>query len=98
MPLVRVEDRLPGQDPPRYLAEEGIYVGKRPRVSFANYNRMENRLIQQDDKGKSWFAEDGRLAYLPDPLKKPPSRPHIWRDSQTVIQTDYKLVRQTNDV
>jgi coiled-coil and C2 domain-containing protein 2A len=91
---MRVEDRLPGQDPPRYLAEEGIYVGKRPRVSFANYNRMENRLIQQDDKGKSWFAEDGRLAYLPDPLKKPPSRPHIWRDSQTVIQTDYKLPRE----
>lgn len=50
LPLVRIEDKLPGHSPPRYLAEEGLYVGKRPRVSYANYNRMENRLLQQEDQ------------------------------------------------
>ncbi|XP_065840222.1 coiled-coil and C2 domain-containing protein 2A-like [Oscarella lobularis] len=73
----RLEDKLPEETEARHLEDEGLYVGKRPPVSWRNYNRLENRLLRQEDKGRAWFAEDGRLSYVPDPLKKPPSRPHV---------------------
>lgn len=32
---------------PRFLEDEGFYVGTRPKISGWNVNKMENRLIKE---------------------------------------------------
>jgi len=43
--------KVPANTQPRYLEDEGFYVGTRPYVSSRNLNRMENRLLQGADSG-----------------------------------------------
>ena len=50
MCIARLEDKLPEETEARHLEDEGLYVGKRPPVSWRNYNRLENRLLRQEDK------------------------------------------------
>lgn len=38
--------KLPENMRPRYLEDEGLYVGERPRVSVANENVLENRVLK----------------------------------------------------
>lgn len=40
--------KLPENVRPRYLEEEGLYVGERPYVSLTNQNILENRVMKQD--------------------------------------------------
>ncbi|XP_050400906.2 coiled-coil and C2 domain-containing protein 2A [Patella vulgata] len=75
---------------PRYLEEEGFYVGVRPVVANRNLNRMENRLLHEPDKGRKWFGEDGRLIALPDPLKKHPSRPAMTDEPEPYLETVFR--------
>jgi coiled-coil and C2 domain-containing protein 2A len=35
---------------PRFLEEEGFYVGVKPEIPDRNRNKMENRLYKQPDK------------------------------------------------
>jgi coiled-coil and C2 domain-containing protein 2A len=43
----KIEDRLVEGSAPRYLEEEGFYVGTRPAVAPTNLHRMENRLLAE---------------------------------------------------
>ncbi|XP_077862043.1 coiled-coil and C2 domain-containing protein 2A-like [Saccoglossus kowalevskii] len=76
---------------PRYLEDEGFYVGIRPPVEKRNVNIEEQRLIMRPDKGSKWFGDDGRIKALPDPLKSQPTRPPVIEpeDIDPYIQTDY---------
>ncbi|XP_041483934.1 coiled-coil and C2 domain-containing protein 2A-like isoform X2 [Lytechinus variegatus] len=71
------DQKVPENTQPRYLEDEGFYVGVRPDVSQRNQNIMEHRLLQRSDKGKGWFGEDGRIIALPDPVKDTPTRPRV---------------------
>ena len=42
-----MEEKIAEERPPRYLQEEGLYVGLRPKVAYGNLNKMENRLLQE---------------------------------------------------
>ncbi|XP_023555355.1 coiled-coil and C2 domain-containing protein 2A isoform X2 [Octodon degus] len=66
--------KLPENVQPRFLEDEGLYTGARPEMSRTNQNIMENRLLQQDP-GRKWFGDDGRILALPSPIKPFPSRP-----------------------
>ncbi|XP_013408980.1 coiled-coil and C2 domain-containing protein 2A-like isoform X3 [Lingula anatina] len=75
---------------PRYLEEEGLYVGTRPAVAITNQNKMEHRLLREPGKGSRWFGEDGKIIALPNPIKETPSRPHVPEDIPYMLQTDYR--------
>ena len=45
--LVAVSDKIPEGSVPRYLEDEGFYVGKPSPVSLANLNMMENRILRE---------------------------------------------------
>lgn len=34
---------------PRYLEDEGLYVGERPPVSLTNENILENRILKTEE-------------------------------------------------
>lgn len=34
---------------PRYLEDEGLYVGERPLVSLTNENILENRILKMEE-------------------------------------------------
>ncbi|KAK0134280.1 Coiled-coil and C2 domain-containing protein 2A [Merluccius polli] len=69
--------KLPDDARPRYLEEEGLYVGERPPVSSSNENILENRLLKQEE-GKRWFGDDGRVLALPNPIKESSTRPPLF--------------------
>ncbi|PAA60296.1 hypothetical protein BOX15_Mlig014455g1, partial [Macrostomum lignano] len=72
---------------PVNLAEEGLYVGRRPRVTEGNVLRLQSILTMKADvyeSKKGWLGEDGRLRMLPDPLKDVPMRPLVPDDDDDV--------------
>ncbi|CAN2388550.1 protein localization to ciliary transition zone [Pristimantis euphronides] len=69
--------KVPDNMQPRYLEDEGLYIGERPKVSRTNQNLLENRILQQDE-GKNWFGDDGNVLALPNPIKASPTRPPIY--------------------
>uniref|UniRef100_A0AAY4CGC1 C2 domain-containing protein n=1 Tax=Denticeps clupeoides TaxID=299321 RepID=A0AAY4CGC1_9TELE len=91
--------KLPENMQPRFLEDEGLYVGERPVVSRTNENIMENRILRQD-QDKKWFGDDGRVIVLPDPIKESPTRPplfHMEGELDPALQTVYrKAVRAKN--
>ncbi|KAF7652982.1 hypothetical protein LDENG_00089110 [Lucifuga dentata] len=77
---------------PRYLEDEGLYVGERPPVSLTNENILENRILKMEE-GKKWFGDDGRIMALPDPIKESSTRPplfHVEEDLDPALQTVYR--------
>uniref|UniRef100_A0A095AUR8 Coiled-coil and C2 domain-containing protein 2A n=1 Tax=Schistosoma haematobium TaxID=6185 RepID=A0A095AUR8_SCHHA len=62
---------------PRYLEDEGYYIGKQPYVAPTNLRRLENRILKEIQMD-SWFREDGSLDLQPNPLRNIPSRPPLW--------------------
>lgn len=44
--IVPTSIKLPENVRPRYLEDEGLYVGERPPVSLANENVLENRILK----------------------------------------------------
>ena len=48
--VVPSEDKVPENTQPRYLEDEGFYVGVRPFISQRNQNIMEHRLLKREDK------------------------------------------------
>lgn len=91
--------KLPGNKKPRQLEEEGLCVGKRPPISLANENILENRILKTKE-GKKWFGDDGRILTLPDPIKKSSTRSpllHMEKDLEPELQLVYrKAVNPTN--
>ncbi|KAK7822051.1 hypothetical protein U0070_006600 [Myodes glareolus] len=77
---------------PRFLEDEGLYIGARPEVARTNENIMENRLLIQEP-GRKWFGDDGRILALPSPIKPYPSRPSLSTREQNTkaeLETLYK--------
>lgn len=84
--------KLPENVQPRFLEDEGLYIGVRPEVPRTNQNIMENRLLMQDP-GRRWFGDDGRILALPNPIKPFPSRPPVSpreQDLKAELETLYK--------
>ncbi|XP_051020846.1 coiled-coil and C2 domain-containing protein 2A [Acomys russatus] len=84
--------KLPENVQPRFLEDEGLYIGARPEVARTNENIMENRLLTQDP-GRKWFGDDGRILALPSPIKPFPSKPSLSTQEQsakTELETLYK--------
>ncbi|XP_008590568.1 PREDICTED: coiled-coil and C2 domain-containing protein 2A, partial [Galeopterus variegatus] len=84
--------KLPENVQPRFLEDEGLYIGARPEVARANQNIMENRLLTQEP-GRRWFGDDGRILALPSPIKQFPSRPSVLTQDQSIkaeLETVYK--------
>ncbi|XP_050933184.1 coiled-coil and C2 domain-containing protein 2A [Lates calcarifer] len=84
--------KLPENMKPRYLEDEGLYVGERPPVSLTNENILENRILKMEE-GKKWFGDDGRIMALPDPIKESSTRPplfHMEEDLDPALQTVYR--------
>uniref|UniRef100_A0A1A7XKZ0 Coiled-coil and C2 domain containing 2A n=1 Tax=Iconisemion striatum TaxID=60296 RepID=A0A1A7XKZ0_9TELE len=84
--------KLPENMKPRFLEDEGLYVGKRPPISLTNENILENRLLKMEE-GKKWFGDDGRIITLPDPIKESSTRPplvDIEEDLHPALQTVYR--------
>ncbi|XP_071395156.1 coiled-coil and C2 domain-containing protein 2A [Centroberyx affinis] len=89
---VPASSKLPDNMQPRYLEEEGLYVGERPPVSLTNENILENRILKQEE-GKKWFGDDGRITALPDPIKESSTRPplfHMEEDLDPALHTVYR--------
>ncbi|XP_018588642.1 coiled-coil and C2 domain-containing protein 2A isoform X1 [Scleropages formosus] len=89
--------KVPENMQPRYLEEEGLYVGERPPVSLANQNILENRILQQDE-AKKWFGDDGRVLALTDPIKQSSTRPPLFNleeDLDPALQTVYRKALKT---
>ncbi|KAK7488454.1 hypothetical protein BaRGS_00020239, partial [Batillaria attramentaria] len=84
------EEKVGKAQEPRFLEEEGFYVGLRPEVSTRNKNKMENRLLHEPDKGRGWFGEDGELIVFPDPLRSSPSRPPMPEEAEPFLETVFK--------
>ncbi|XP_078071133.1 coiled-coil and C2 domain-containing protein 2A [Mustelus asterias] len=70
---VSTSEKVPENVQPRFLEDEGIYVGERPKVSKSNQNILENRLLKNEE-GKKWFGSDGRIIALADPIKRTQTR------------------------
>ena len=49
--IAPAEVKVPPNTQPRFLQDEGFYVGSRPYVSPPNLNRMENRLLKEAGGG-----------------------------------------------
>uniref|UniRef100_A0A3Q3N7K7 Coiled-coil and C2 domain containing 2A n=1 Tax=Labrus bergylta TaxID=56723 RepID=A0A3Q3N7K7_9LABR len=84
--------KLPENMKPRYLEDEGLYVGERPPVSLTNENILENRILKMEE-GKKWFGDDGRIMALPDPIKESSTRPPLFNmedDLDPALQTVYR--------
>ncbi|XP_022245376.1 coiled-coil and C2 domain-containing protein 2A-like isoform X2 [Limulus polyphemus] len=91
---VPVQEKIGNSREPRYLEEEGFYVGKRPAVPERNKNKLENRLIRQ--KEKHWFGDDAQIVALADPLQTCISRPVSFEDSDQVIKTVFVKAEYPN--
>ncbi|XP_056132145.1 coiled-coil and C2 domain-containing protein 2A [Lampris incognitus] len=97
---VPASTKLPENMQPRYLEEEGLYVGDRPPVSLTNENILENRILKQEG-GKKWFGDDGRIMALPDPIKESSTRPplfHMEEDLDPALHTVYRKALKTEYV
>ncbi|XP_038647533.1 coiled-coil and C2 domain-containing protein 2A isoform X2 [Scyliorhinus canicula] len=90
-------EKVPENMQPRFLEDEGIYVGERPKVSKSNQNILENRLLKNEE-GKKWFGSDGRIIALADPIKKTQTRPSMFSLHEKVhpaIETLYKKAEKS---
>uniref|UniRef100_UPI00398E438D coiled-coil and C2 domain-containing protein 2A n=1 Tax=Pristiophorus japonicus TaxID=55135 RepID=UPI00398E438D len=94
---VSTSEKVPENMQPRFLEDEGIYVGERPKVSKSNQNIQENRLLKNDE-GKKWFGSDGRIIALANPIKQTQTRPPFFSFHEEVdpaIETLYKKAEKS---
>uniref|UniRef100_A0A672PN68 Coiled-coil and C2 domain containing 2A n=1 Tax=Sinocyclocheilus grahami TaxID=75366 RepID=A0A672PN68_SINGR len=97
---VPASSKLPENVRPRYLEEEGLYVGERPPVCLTNQNILENRILKQAE-GRKWFGDDGCIIALPDPIKESSSRPplfHLEDELDPALQAVYRKALKTKHV
>ncbi|KFQ49465.1 Coiled-coil and C2 domain-containing protein 2A, partial [Nestor notabilis] len=96
MLAVPASEKMPRDMQPRYLEDEGLYVGERPFVSQSNQNILENRILRQEFL---WFGDDGKILALPNPIKQSSTRPPIFSLEEGIapeLETVYvKAVKMT---
>ncbi len=94
---VDISRKLNADERPRFREEEGIYIGERPKVPAKVKNKVENRILYEYERGeragesKAWFGQDGRLASLPDPSLRAPTRPSPPDEDETRSSNDPAL-------
>ncbi|MED6257535.1 hypothetical protein ATANTOWER_026185, partial [Ataeniobius toweri] len=84
--------KLPENMKPRFLEDEGLYVGERPPISLTNENILENRILKMAE-GNKWFGDDGKIIALPDPIKESSTRPplfHMEGELDPALQTVHR--------
>ena len=86
---IEIEDKLGQNQQPRFLEDEGMYVGTKPvHPKGKNQNKMEQRILkEQSVKGTencNWFGSDGKLVALPNPLSKKATRPPNYEDESNM--------------
>ncbi|XP_053560101.1 coiled-coil and C2 domain-containing protein 2A [Bombina bombina] len=74
---VPTSQKMPENMKPRYVEDEGLYIGERPKISRTNENILENRILRQEE-GKKWFGDDGKIFALANPIKPSSTRPPIF--------------------
>lgn len=47
---------------PRYLEDEGLYVGERPPVSLTNENILENRILEMEEVISNNMADSSAVS------------------------------------
>lgn len=55
---VPLNEKVSEENEARDIAEEGLYVGRRPLVMAEERNKMENRLLQEPDRLVSCIASE----------------------------------------
>ena len=74
---------------PRFLQDEGMYIGVTPTLSKSNrnQNKFEQRILKEQEvrheSSSKWFGSDGKLVALPNPVTKTATRPPIFDDELT---------------
>lgn len=76
---VEIEQKLGSDQQPRFLEDEGMYIGVVPAMKTKNQNKLEHRILleqtsNQEQKSK-WFGADGKLVALPTPILRRATRP-----------------------
>lgn len=90
--VIPISQKLGGteKDRPRFLENEGYFVGKKPYMTLKNKNMMADRLLKlYDQRGLKWFGPDGELVALPDPIKYVSTRPSLNPTYTEEIETEY---------
>ncbi|XP_014248384.1 coiled-coil and C2 domain-containing protein 2A [Cimex lectularius] len=64
---VPIEEKLEPNMTPRFLEDEGLYVGKSVKIPWKRLNKIEQRIMAMGSE-RLWFGEDGELKGTPDPL------------------------------
>ena len=59
-----VEEKIFEQEVPRYLEEEGLYVGRKPSVPRRHLNRMENRLLKNKEAVRTTCIQLFLVVYI----------------------------------
>ena len=79
---IDIEQKIGADQQPRFLGDEGIYMGSAPNVSKnKNQNKLEHRVLMENEEQNSrWFGTDGKLVALPNPIQKKATRPPIYED------------------
>ena len=78
---IEIEDKLGPDQQPRFLEDEGMYIGEvmPPVMKNKNQHKLEHRILKEmsirGQQTTQWFGTDGRLVALPNPLRKKPTRP-----------------------
>ena len=79
---IDIEQKIGQDQQPRFLGDEGIYMGHAPHVSkHKNQNKLEHRVLMEKSNSK-WFGTDGKLTALPNPIQKKATRPPNYEDQE----------------
>lgn len=86
---IDIEEKIGHDQQPRFLGDEGIYMGHAPYVpKHKNQNKLEHRVLMEKGNSK-WFGTDGKLAALPNPIQKKATRPPNYEDQENCHLTFY---------
>uniref|UniRef100_A0A146LPJ8 Coiled-coil and C2 domain-containing protein 2A n=3 Tax=Lygus hesperus TaxID=30085 RepID=A0A146LPJ8_LYGHE len=64
---VPIEEKLEPDTAPRFIEEEGLYVGKKANIPSKRRNKLEQRIMAMGSE-RLWFGEDGEIKGIQDPL------------------------------
>ena len=78
---IDIAEKLGKDKQPRFLQDEGMYIGVTPNVTNRNQNKLEHRILKEQETNQSsskWFGNDGKLVAQPNPIMKKATRPPIF--------------------
>ncbi|BES93155.1 coiled-coil and Hypothetical protein containing [Nesidiocoris tenuis] len=64
---VPIEEKLEPDTAPRFIEQEGLYVGKKTKIPSKRRNKLEQRIMAMGSE-RLWFGEDGEIKGNQDPL------------------------------